>query len=117
MRGSLADIQARGDAALIDLSRKFDAWAPETFRLSDQEIAACVKGVDGSMAKYLVYSLLDKAEKSLGLSKSCEALTSPARSNEEFEMNANAAFGDGKPGSTGAIASLSVLWRLNVHVT
>lgn len=99
----------------IDFARR--CYANCTEQSAEDAANACVKGVDGSMAKHLVYSLLDKAEKSLGLSKSCEALTSPARSNEEFEMNANAAFGDGKPGSTGAIASLSVLRRSNVHVT
>ncbi len=43
VRGILADIQARGDSALRELSRKFDDWAPETFRMSDGEIAGCVK--------------------------------------------------------------------------
>jgi sulfopropanediol 3-dehydrogenase len=39
----LADIQARGDAAVRELSAKFDHWSPESFRLSDAEIDACVK--------------------------------------------------------------------------
>ena len=43
VRGILADIEARGDAALLELSRKFDDWAPETFRMSDAEIDACVR--------------------------------------------------------------------------
>ena len=41
----LADVEARGDAALRDLSKKFDAWAPEDFRLSQAEIDACIAAV------------------------------------------------------------------------
>ena len=37
----LADIQARGDAAVRDYSEKFDKWSPATFRLSQAEIDAC----------------------------------------------------------------------------
>ena len=40
--GILADIEARGDAAVAELSRKFDSWSPASFRLSDDEIAKCV---------------------------------------------------------------------------
>ncbi|MDH3531929.1 MAG: histidinol dehydrogenase [Gammaproteobacteria bacterium] len=38
----LTDIDARGDAAVRQLSEKFDKWSPESFRLSDEEIEACV---------------------------------------------------------------------------
>jgi sulfopropanediol 3-dehydrogenase len=34
----LADVDARGDAAVRELSQKFDNWAPANFRLSEQEI-------------------------------------------------------------------------------
>src|SRR5471032_904618 len=34
----LADIEARKDAAVADLSKKFDNWSPANFRLSAQEI-------------------------------------------------------------------------------
>src|SRR3954467_13002839 len=34
----LADIQARGDAAVRDLSKKFDNWDRDDYRLTDQEI-------------------------------------------------------------------------------
>ena len=37
----LADIEARGDAAVRDYSEKFDNWSPESFRLSKEDIAAC----------------------------------------------------------------------------
>lgn len=38
----LADIEARGDAALRALSVKFDGWDRENYRLSQAEIDACV---------------------------------------------------------------------------
>ena len=43
VRKILADIESRGDQALVEYSTQFDNWAPESFRLSDAEIAACVK--------------------------------------------------------------------------
>ena len=41
----LADVAARGDEALRHFSRTFDGWDPETFRLSRDEIDACVAEV------------------------------------------------------------------------
>ena len=38
----LDDIAARGDVAVRELSAKFDKWEPESFRLSDTEIAALI---------------------------------------------------------------------------
>lgn len=40
---TLADIAARGDAAVRDLSRKFDGYAPESFRLTPSEIEAALQ--------------------------------------------------------------------------
>ncbi len=37
----LADIQARGDAAVREYSARFDKWSPAAFRLSQAEIEAC----------------------------------------------------------------------------
>ncbi|MCP1318492.1 histidinol dehydrogenase [Halomonas sp. 707B3] len=42
---TLADIQARGDQAVRDLSEKFDNWSPESFRLSDADIAHAMSQV------------------------------------------------------------------------
>jgi len=42
---ALSDIAARGDAAVRDLSRKFDNYAPESFRLSESEIGAAMQKV------------------------------------------------------------------------
>ena len=38
VEATLADIEARGDAAVRELSEKFDNYAPEAFRLSQQQI-------------------------------------------------------------------------------
>ncbi|MEM6889614.1 MAG: histidinol dehydrogenase [Pseudomonadota bacterium] len=38
VEATLKDIEARGDAAVRDLSEKFDNYAPESFRLSQQQI-------------------------------------------------------------------------------
>ena len=43
VEGILADIDARGDAAIRELSQKFDNWSPENFRLSPEEIQSAIK--------------------------------------------------------------------------
>ena len=42
---SLADIEARGDAAVRDLAEKFDKFTPPSFRLSAEEIEALIAEV------------------------------------------------------------------------
>ena len=39
VEGIIADVKARGDTAVRALSEKFDKWAPESFRLSADQIA------------------------------------------------------------------------------
>jgi sulfopropanediol 3-dehydrogenase len=41
----LADVEARGDSAVRELSEKFDNWSPERFRLSEDEIQRAVSAV------------------------------------------------------------------------
>src|ERR1700704_6341003 len=41
----LADVEARRDAAVRDLSRKYDNWEPQSFRLTDQEIDRAIAQV------------------------------------------------------------------------
>jgi sulfopropanediol 3-dehydrogenase len=41
----LADVQARGDAAIRDLSQQFDKWSPQSFRLTPQEIESAISKV------------------------------------------------------------------------
>ncbi len=38
VEGILDDVQKRGDGAVRDLSRKFDNWTPDSFRLTESEI-------------------------------------------------------------------------------
>lgn len=45
VEATLKDIETRGDAAVRELSEKFDKWSPESFRLSDEDIAAAVARV------------------------------------------------------------------------
>ncbi len=40
VEGILADVAARGDAAVREISEKFDKWSPKSFRLSASEIQA-----------------------------------------------------------------------------
>lgn len=42
----LADIDARGDAAIREYSIKFDNWDREDYRLSDDEISQCIDSLD-----------------------------------------------------------------------
>ncbi|AFK64621.1 histidinol dehydrogenase (plasmid) [Advenella kashmirensis WT001] len=39
----LSDIEKRGDEAVLELSQRFDGWAPKRFRLSQAEIEKAVK--------------------------------------------------------------------------
>ncbi|GAA1081300.1 histidinol dehydrogenase [Nocardiopsis composta] len=39
------DVRSRGDAAVRDHSRRFDGWAPESFRLSEEQVKEIVAGV------------------------------------------------------------------------
>ena len=41
----LADVKARGDAAIRELSKKFDNWEPASFRLTPQEIERAISQV------------------------------------------------------------------------
>ncbi|MDQ6437553.1 histidinol dehydrogenase [Mesorhizobium sp. LHD-90] len=45
VEGILKDIETRGDAAVRELSRKFDGYAPASFRLTPSEIEAAVNKV------------------------------------------------------------------------
>ncbi|MHC8380729.1 histidinol dehydrogenase [Pseudomonas sp. LB3P14] len=38
----IANVAKNGDAAVREYSKKFDKWEPASFRLTDEEIAACV---------------------------------------------------------------------------
>ncbi len=42
VEATLKDIETRGDAAVRELSEKFDNWSPDSFRLTDEQIEAAV---------------------------------------------------------------------------
>jgi sulfopropanediol 3-dehydrogenase len=41
----IADVRARGDAAVREYSQRFDSWSPDSFRLDEDEIQRIVSGV------------------------------------------------------------------------
>ena len=41
----IADVRARGDAAVRDLAQKFDGYTPPSFRLTASEIEAAIQKV------------------------------------------------------------------------
>ena len=43
----LEDIDKRGDSAVRELSKRFDNWSPDEFRLSEKEIQSCIDRLDG----------------------------------------------------------------------
>ncbi|MFG6177970.1 histidinol dehydrogenase [Halomonas sp. THAF12] len=43
---TLADIEARGDSAVRELSERFDGWSPKSFRLTQEEIDQAISEVD-----------------------------------------------------------------------
>jgi len=45
VEGILEDVGRRGDAAVRELSSKFDNWSPASFRLSDDEIQALIRSL------------------------------------------------------------------------
>ena len=42
----LADIETRGDTAVRELSKQFDNWEPEEFKLSEEQIQDCINRLD-----------------------------------------------------------------------
>ena len=52
----LQDIEGRGDAALRDLSERFDKWSPPSFRLSPEEIRACYDQLDPQAIKDIAFA-------------------------------------------------------------
>ncbi len=45
VRGIIADIRERGDAAVREYSEKFDKWSPENFRLTPEEVESYIAQV------------------------------------------------------------------------
>src|SRR5580698_3972363 len=54
--GILSDVAKRGDEAVAELSQKFDNWSPESFRLSHDEIAACVRSLSAGQLEDIKFA-------------------------------------------------------------
>ncbi|TPG55268.1 histidinol dehydrogenase [Sphingomonas glacialis] len=52
----LADIETRGDAAVRDLSIRFDGWDRESYRLSPAEIQACIDELSPQAVKDIEFA-------------------------------------------------------------
>ena len=52
----LADIAARGDSAVRELSVKFDGWDRESYRLSSDEIQSCIDQLSGQDLKDIEFA-------------------------------------------------------------
>jgi sulfopropanediol 3-dehydrogenase len=48
VEGILKDITDRGDDAVCELSEKFDKWSPESFRLTPEQVQACIDSLPDS---------------------------------------------------------------------
>jgi sulfopropanediol 3-dehydrogenase len=76
----LADIEARGEAAVRELSKKFDNWEPASFKLSPQEIEraiAQVKRRDLDDIKFAQAQVRNFAQKQLETLRELEVETLP----------------------------------------
>jgi sulfopropanediol 3-dehydrogenase len=51
----IADIRERGDAAVRDYSQRFDSWAPESFRLTAQQVAEIVATVPHQVVEDIAF--------------------------------------------------------------
>lgn len=56
VEATLADIEARGDAAIRDLSIRFDGWDRDDYRLSQAEIDACVDSLSAQERKDIEFA-------------------------------------------------------------
>ncbi|PWC29211.1 histidinol dehydrogenase [Teichococcus aestuarii] len=56
VEGILADVEARGDAAVRELSEKFDKWSPESFRLSQEQIQALIDSLPAQVIEDIKFA-------------------------------------------------------------
>ena len=56
VEGILADIETRGDAAVRDLSIKFDGWDRDSYRLTGAEIQGCIDQLTGQDLKDIEFA-------------------------------------------------------------
>ena len=76
----LADIEARGEDAVRDLSKKYDNWAPDNFKLGADDIARAIAQVskrDLDDIKFAQAQVRNFAQKQMGTLKDLEVETLP----------------------------------------
>ena len=56
VRGLIADIETRGEAAVREMSREFDNWEPPRFELTQDQISEIVAGVDRSTIEDIAFA-------------------------------------------------------------
>jgi sulfopropanediol 3-dehydrogenase len=56
VEGILADIEARGDAAVRELSVRFDGWDRDNYRLTTDEIQGCIDQLTGQDLKDIEFA-------------------------------------------------------------
>src|SRR3546814_3494996 len=56
VEGVLSDIGARGDAAVRELSVRFDGWDRDDYRLSDREKQDCLEQLSGQALKDIEFA-------------------------------------------------------------
>ena len=56
VEAALADSEQRGDAAVREMSIKFDGWDRESYRLTDGEINACIDGLTAQERKDIEFA-------------------------------------------------------------
>src|ERR1035437_1858091 len=56
----LADIAVRGETAVREYSEKFDKWSPASFRLSESEIAECVRALPQGVIDDIQFAQTDR---------------------------------------------------------
>ena len=80
VEGILADVEARRDAAVRELSQKFDNWSPASFKLSPQEIERAIAQVskrDLADIKFAQAQVRNFAEKQKATMRDLEVETLP----------------------------------------
>jgi sulfopropanediol 3-dehydrogenase len=55
VQGVIADVREHGDAAVREYSAKFDHWSPDSFRLTEEQIAAIVADVPAQVIEDIVF--------------------------------------------------------------
>ncbi len=76
----VGDVRARGDAAVRELSEKFDNWSPESFRLNEGEIERIVASVPAQVIADITTvqrNVRDFATHQLGSMREFEVETMP----------------------------------------